>query len=65
VRLDTVRTAGHDPIQAPAAALFAATAADVNDVICDGRPIVRDGRHLLVPDVAAALSEAVEAAWRS
>ncbi len=64
VRLDTVRTAGHDPAQAPAAAIFAASGADVNDVICDGRQIVRDGRHLLVPDVAEALAEAVEAVWR-
>ena len=39
VRLDTVRTAGHDD---PAAAVvFAATAADVTDVVVDGRPIVQ------------------------
>ncbi len=55
VRLDTVRTAGHDD---PAAAVvFAASAADVTDVIVDGRPIVHDGRHLLIPDVPGALTE--------
>jgi formiminoglutamate deiminase len=63
VRLDTVRTAGHDPAAVAAAVVFAATSADVNDVICDGRPIVRDGRHLLVADPAGALTDAIAAAW--
>jgi formiminoglutamate deiminase len=65
VRLDTVRTAGHDPAQVAAAAVFAATAADVSDVIADGRPIVRRGQHLLVDDVARALAHSIEAAWLS
>ncbi len=65
VRLDTVRTAGHDPEQVAAAVLFGAVAADVNDVICDGRRIVEDGRHLLVPDVARELATAIENAWRA
>jgi formiminoglutamate deiminase len=43
VRLDTVRTVGADPIAAPA---FAATAADVRDVIIDGRIVVRNGQHV-------------------
>ncbi len=61
VRLDTVRTAGHeDPA---AAAVFAGTAADVTDVIVDGRPIVAEGRHLLVADVPRALTEAIAEVW--
>jgi formiminoglutamate deiminase len=61
IRLDTVRTAGHeDP--APAA-VFAATAADVTDVIVDGRPIVAEGQHLLVADVPRALTEAIAEVW--
>jgi formiminoglutamate deiminase len=62
VRLDTVRAAGHD--NPAAAAVFAATAADVTDVIVDGRPIVADGRHLLIPDVPRALAEAITKAWK-
>jgi formiminoglutamate deiminase len=54
VRTDSVRTAGAAPEQI----VFAATAADVTDVIVDGRQIVTDGRHTGF-DVAAALREAV------
>jgi len=54
VRLDSPRTAGTDP----AAAVFAATAADVTDVVVDGRPVVRGGRHAAV-DVGAALTAAI------
>ena len=62
VRLDTVRTAGYDdPV---AAVLFAATAADVTDVMVDGRPIVHNGRHQLVEDVPGALASAIEAVWK-
>ena len=61
VRLDTVRTAGYDD---PAAAVvYAATAADVTDVIVDGEPIVHNGQHLRIPDVPAALDEAIRAVW--
>ena len=61
VRLDTVRTAGYDdPV---AAVVFAATAADVTDVVVDGRPIVHNGRHQLVEDVPGALASAIEAVW--
>ncbi|WP_432831239.1 formimidoylglutamate deiminase [Dactylosporangium sp. CA-092794] len=52
VALDSPRTAGCDP----AAIAFAATAADVRHVVVDGHVIVRDGTHLSVPDVGAALS---------
>jgi formiminoglutamate deiminase len=61
VRLDTVRTAGYDD---PAtAALFNATAADVTDVVVDGRSIVHNGRHLLVDDVPRELDTAIRAVW--
>lgn len=61
VRLDTVRTAGADDAAAVAAVVFAATAADVSHVVCDGRVIVRDGAHCTIPDVPAALAAAIEA----
>jgi formiminoglutamate deiminase len=60
VRLDTPRTAGSRPDQI----LFAATAADVDTVVVDGRTIVTGGTHVL-GDVGALLTEAIEAAWRS
>jgi cytosine/adenosine deaminase-related metal-dependent hydrolase len=59
VRLDSVRTAGCDPAQV----LFAATAADVDTVLSDGRRVVAGGQHLL-GDVGALLTDAIEAAWR-
>ena len=39
--------------------IFAGTAADVTDVVAGGRDVVRDGRHLLVDDVPAALTKAL------
>ena len=42
--------------------LFAATAADVRHVVTGGRDVVRDGRHLMVGDVAAELSATIRAA---
>ncbi|GLY01261.1 formimidoylglutamate deiminase [Actinoplanes sp. NBRC 101535] len=54
VALDSVRTAGTDP----GGILFAATAADVTDVIVDGRPVVTGGRHRTI-DVPAALHNAI------
>lgn len=54
VDLGTVRTAGIDPAQA----VYAATAADVTQVVAGGRHIVAEGRHLGF-DVAAALSRAI------
>ncbi|MFI5936808.1 formimidoylglutamate deiminase [Actinoplanes sp. NPDC051494] len=50
VTLDSVRTAGSDP----AGVVFSATAADITDVIADGRPVVTAGRHTSF-DVPAAL----------
>jgi len=55
VRLDTPRTAGAHPAQV----LFAATAADVDTVVVDGRVVVEGGRHVL-GDVGALLQAAIE-----
>jgi formiminoglutamate deiminase len=41
------------------AAVFAAGRHDVTDVVVAGRPVVRDGQHLLVGDVAGALRAAI------
>ena len=57
VALDSVRTAGCRPPEA----VFAVTAADVRHVMVDGRFVVRDGAHLLVPDVAGSLGGAIAA----
>ena len=56
VSLDSVRLAGLDPAHAAATAVYAATAADVGDVMVGGEWIVREGRHLGF-DVPAALRE--------
>ena len=64
VRMDTVRTAGFDPHEAAATVVFAATAADVSDVVVSGKAIVRDGRHLLIDDVPSALAASIAAVWR-
>jgi cytosine/adenosine deaminase-related metal-dependent hydrolase len=61
IRLDSARLAGTDPPDALAAAVFAATAADVSHVVAGGRPIVSNGRHLLVDDVPGALASAIAA----
>ena len=62
VSLDSVRTAGAADAVALEAAVFAATAADVTDVVISGRDVVRDGVHLLVPDVPGELSRSIRAA---
>ncbi len=58
VRLDSVRTAGSAPDQA----VMSATAADVRDVIVDGRVVVADGQHVL-GDVSRLLREAIDPLW--
>jgi len=58
VRLDTVRTAGIDPAQV----VTAATAADVDTVVVDGRTVVSGGQHLL-GDVARLLDAAITPLW--
>ncbi len=56
----SVRTAGVRP--AADAAVFAASAADVTDVVVAGRPVVSAGQHRY-GDVAAALADAVLTTW--
>jgi formiminoglutamate deiminase len=61
VSLDSPRTAGADPDSALESVIFGASAADVTDVVISGRDVVRDRRHVLVPDVPAALTAAISA----
>ncbi|MGR6970841.1 formimidoylglutamate deiminase [Streptomyces cynarae] len=61
IALDSVRTAGPLPRLGAETAVFAATAADVRHTVVGGRHVVRDGVHLLVPDVPRALADAVAA----
>ncbi len=61
VSLDSVRTAGAGHDLALETAVFAAAAADVRNVVISGRDIVRDGVHLLVPDVPAELTRSIRA----
>lgn len=61
IALDTVRTAGPAPQLAAETAVFAATSADVRHTVVGGRHVVRDGAHTLVPDVPAALAQAIQA----
>ncbi|MEO3813296.1 formimidoylglutamate deiminase [Sphaerisporangium sp. B11E5] len=64
VSLDSVRLAGADPNTLLESLVFAATSADVREVVATGRHIVSDGRHLLTGDVPALLSAAVEEVTR-
>jgi formiminoglutamate deiminase len=59
VALDSVRLAGTEASFVAEAVVFAATAADVRDVVVSGREIVRDGRHQLVTDVPGTLHAAI------
>jgi formiminoglutamate deiminase len=59
--LDSVRTAGADDSLALETAVFGASAADVRDVVISGQDVVRDGVHLLVPDVPGELSRSIRA----
>ncbi|MEV1022391.1 formimidoylglutamate deiminase [Streptomyces sp. NPDC050264] len=61
VTLTSVRTAGAAPRLGAETAVFAASATDVTDVIAGGRAVVRDGEHVRVGDVAAALTTAIAA----
>ena len=58
VGLDSVRLAGTTLEEAIEAIVFAASAADVRDVIIDGREVVRDGSHVAI-DVPRELHDAV------
>ena len=59
VDLNSVRTAGGGP--GVENAVFAATAADVTDVVVDGRCVVADRRHHLLADPGRALTETIAA----
>lgn len=61
IALDSVRTAGTLARLGAETAVFAASAADVRHTIVGGRQVVRDGAHVLVPDVPKALAQAIEA----
>jgi cytosine/adenosine deaminase-related metal-dependent hydrolase len=39
--------------------VFAASAADVTDVVVDGQHVVSDGRHVALADVGEALVDAI------
>ncbi|MGH3360481.1 MAG: formimidoylglutamate deiminase [Nocardioidaceae bacterium] len=58
---DSVRLAGAD--LSAGSVVFAAAPDDIRDVTVGGTPVVRDGRHLLINDVAAELDRAVRACW--
>jgi formiminoglutamate deiminase len=61
ISLDSTRMAGSDRGHLIEAAVFAATAADVRDVVVGGRTIVRDGHHQTVENVPEALASAIAA----
>ena len=58
IDLDGVRLAGTAPADLVDAAVFAAAAADVRDVVVGGRLVVRDGRHTAL-DVPRELRAAI------
>ena len=59
IRLDSVRTAGTPPHLAVAGAVFAASAADITNVVIDGVTIARDGVHHRI-DVAETLATTIQ-----
>jgi formiminoglutamate deiminase len=59
IALDSVRTAGGGPTVENA--VFAATAADVTDVVIDGRPVVAGRCHRSVSDPGRGLADAITA----
>jgi formiminoglutamate deiminase len=61
VGLDSLRLAGAASDELIAAVVFAATAADVAEVVVGGRTVVRSGTHALLDDVPGQLSDAVAA----
>ncbi len=63
IGLDSTRLAGTPPRHAIDSLLFAGGAGDVRGVICGGREIVRDGRHLSI-DVVGEMEAAVGALTR-
>lgn len=61
ISFDSPRLAGTTASAALESVIFAGSAADVRHVVAGGRDIVRDGKHLLVADVPAALTAAIAA----
>lgn len=61
VGLDSPRLAGPGLDHVVERVVFAASAADVRHVLAGGRPIVEEGEHQLLGDVAGELSAAIEA----
>lgn len=61
IDLRSPRTAGPGRAVALESVIFSAAAADVRHLVVGGRDVVTDGRHLLVPDVPAALASAITA----
>jgi cytosine/adenosine deaminase-related metal-dependent hydrolase len=59
VDLDSVRTAGGGATVENV--VFACTAADVTDVVIDGRHVVADRTHVDIPDTGRALAAAIAA----
>jgi formiminoglutamate deiminase len=59
IDLESVRTAGGGATLE--AVMFAATAADVTDVVVDGRRVVRNRKHVLVDDVGRELAASIGA----
>jgi cytosine/adenosine deaminase-related metal-dependent hydrolase len=62
IDLGSPRTAGVTVDDALAAVAYAATAADVTDVVIGGRHVVRDRQHCSI-DVAAELDASIRAVW--
>lgn len=62
VTLRSVRTAGTEARHALAAVAFAASAADVTDVIVAGEHVVAGGKHRSI-DVEAELADSIAAVW--
>lgn len=62
--LESVRLSGAEPATLLESVVFAATAADVRDVVAGGRRVVAGGRHTLLDDVPAALDTAIKAVLR-
>ncbi|MGD6745040.1 formimidoylglutamate deiminase [Streptomyces sp. BH106] len=61
VSLNSVRTSGPEPRFGAETAVFAASAADVTDVVSSGRAVVRNGEHVRIGNVADALTESIAA----
>jgi formiminoglutamate deiminase len=59
IGLGSPRLAGTAAPTALESVIFAGSAADVRNVVISGRDVVRDGQHLLLPDVPAALDAAI------